>query len=133
MKHQDTPPEPLTASERDPSRTPQQKVLELAFSRNRHFRWYEENGAALKSFRRIVQGLLADMRRADPDACIEVHTDAEQGRYCLTVHIQRYGARHRCCVSELEYQALQEHPELGPRLRTHESFTPLSELTNPET
>jgi hypothetical protein len=91
-------------------------VMDKAFSRNRHFDWYEEGGKQLRSFRRIVQGLLSDLQHVEEDARIEVEKDIKRDEIWLSLAIPRFGATHRCCLKNPEYQAIRCHPELGVRL-----------------
>ncbi len=95
---------------------PFERVLETSFSRNRHFAWYQAQPGAVRSFRRLVHGLLADLEHAGPHARIDVEHDLDGRRFWLSIDIPRYRLQHRCRLAEQELRALRRHPEIGHRL-----------------
>jgi len=99
---------------------PAYRVLESDFSRNRHFDWYESaEGRTMRPFRRIIQGLLADLERTTPAEPITVTFDPDTGRVWLELKIQVFRAVRRACLHAHEFEALKTHPVLGPRMKAH--------------
>jgi hypothetical protein len=91
-------------------------VLDPDFSRNRHFDWYESpEGQALRPFRRVIQGLVSDLERVDPEVPIHVEP-AEDGRFWIELFIAKFKATRRSCLAQAELEALRSHPRIGPRL-----------------
>ncbi len=104
-------------NERPDPDSPFVRVLEKSFSRNRHYAWFAAQPRSVRTFRRIVNGLLADLKRAGEHARIEVTPEAQAGRFHLSLLVPRYHVRHQCWLEEPEFSALRAHPEIGPRLQ----------------
>jgi len=94
------------------------QVLEPTFSRNRNFDFYRTpEGKILLNFRKVVQGLLADLARTDANEPIHYAIDAATSQVWLELHITRFRATRRSCVTQRELAALQAHPMLHDRLK----------------
>lgn len=93
------------------------QVLEPTFSRNRNFDFYRTpEGKILLNFRKIVQGLLADLGRTDANEPIHYTLNSSADQVWLELQITRYRANRRSCVSVREFEALKAHPLLSERL-----------------
>ncbi len=95
---------------------PFERVLDEAFSRNRHFAWYEQQPRTVRAFRRLVRGLLADLQHAGEGSRIDVEKEPGGSRFWLSLHIPRFRVSHRCRVAERELRAMRRHPVLGEKL-----------------
>lgn len=97
------------------------QVLEPTFSRNRNFDFYRTpEGKVLLNFRKIVQGLLADLERTDPAQFIQYASDPITGQIWLELSITRFRATRKSCLSPREFLALQAHPLISARLHARD-------------
>lgn len=98
------------------------RVLEADFSRNRHFDFYDSpEGRVLRHFRRVIQGLVADLERAGPDEPVHYEVEPGTGRVLIELYIPRYRSWRRSYLSEAEFEAIRAHPQVGPRLALREA------------
>lgn len=95
-------------------------VLDEAFSRNQHFNWYEQHPPALLRFRKLLKAIISDIKKMEIDYQIPVlKREDDITGFKLILTIPKYKIYRECFISELELEALSQHPVFSAHFKKY--------------